>query len=312
MSRAVVYCERDEVALELVGAARSLGCAPVAICVLAGHDDTGSLTRSATATDEVHRFRLPEGETPTAETAAGALAEMASAGEAAIILLGSTRRGKEMAGRLAQRLGAGCITDALTLRLEDSSLVADRYALGGSTVASERILTEAKVVAVMPGAFPGEPREGGQPAVVEHGTLRQQARVRVVERRVKAVEGASIESATVLVGAGKGFRKREDLSLALELARRLHGEVGCTRAIASELAWLSEERLIGLSGKRCRPRLYLALGVSGQVQHTVGIAGARIIVAVNLDKEAPIFRMSDYGIVGDLYRIVPELVRQLG
>ena len=93
------------------------------------------------------------------------------------------------------------------------------------------------------------------------------------------------------------------------LARAIRAEVGCTRTLAADYGWLSEERLIGLSGKKCKPRLYLALGVSGQIQHTVGIAGARVIVAVNTDKEAPIFKLADYGIVGDLYRVVPELIR---
>lgn len=310
MARAIVYSERDEVAAELAAAARTLGFTPVAACVLVAHSNSGKL--GPVAADEVHRFHLPAGVSPTLEIAMCALVELARAGEQSLVLLGSTRRGKELAGRLAQRIEAGCITDALAVRIEDGALVADRYALGGSTVATERILTESKVIAIMPGAFAAESSAARQATTVDHGLLSGSARTRMVEQRQKVLEGANIESASILVGVGKGFRKREDLALAEDLARRLHGEVGCTRAVASEFGWLSEERLIGLSGKKCRPKLYLALGVSGQVQHAVGIAGARVIAAVNSDKEAPIFRLCDYGIVGDLYRVVPELARQLG
>ena len=96
-----------------------------------------------------------------------------------------------------------------------------------------------------------------------------------------------------------------------ELARVLQAEIGCTRTLAYDYHWLPEEKLVGLSGKKCKPRLYLGIGLSGQIQHTVGVSGAKTIVAINTDKNAPIFQMADYGIVGDLYQVVPRLIAHL-
>jgi electron transfer flavoprotein alpha subunit len=112
------------------------------------------------------------------------------------------------------------------------------------------------------------------------------------------------------VGVGRGFNAREDLALGDELAGALGGVVGCTKSLA-DFEWLGEDRIIGLSGAKTAPDLYVAVGVSGQIQHTVGVAGAKLIAAVNKDKEAPIFAMADYGLIGDLYEVVPALVERL-
>jgi electron transfer flavoprotein alpha subunit len=203
------------------------------------------------------------------------------------------------------------VTDAIALRLEGGEVLVDRYALGGNTVATERIRTSKKVFSVMPGTFEAGPggSEVGQPVRIT--VQRRTPAVRVLQTRAKGAEVANLEAAERLVGVGKGLARKEDLGLVYELADALRAEVGCTRSLAADYQWLSEERLIGLSGKKCKPRLYVALGISGQIQHTVGIAGAKTIVAVNKDKEAPIFRIADYGIVGDLYQVVPRLIARV-
>ncbi|MFH1921013.1 MAG: electron transfer flavoprotein subunit alpha/FixB family protein, partial [Planctomycetota bacterium] len=136
-------------------------------------------------------------------------------------------------------------------------------------------------------------------------------RVTVVERRSKAGEDVNLEEAEVVVAIGRGLRSKEDLSIVEALARALRGELGCSRSLSSEHGWLSEERMIGISGKECSPRLLVSVGLSGQIQHTVGIRGSKIIVAINKDRSAPIFEIADYGIVGDLYEVVPKLVEML-
>jgi electron transfer flavoprotein alpha subunit len=136
-------------------------------------------------------------------------------------------------------------------------------------------------------------------------------RVELVELRKKTGEVANIESAETLVCVGKGIAKKEDLEMVKELASLLGGELGCTRALSSDYHWISEDRMIGISGKRCKPKLDVSIGVSGQIQHTVGIMTSKLIVAINKDKEAPIFKMADYGIVGDLYQVVPKLVERI-
>lgn len=137
-------------------------------------------------------------------------------------------------------------------------------------------------------------------------------RLKVVELKPKPAATVDIEAAEVLVTVGRGVARKEDLALVEALAAALGGEVGCTRPLSHDLHWLLESRMVGISGKRASPRLNVALGLSGQIQHSVGIMGAKLIVAVNKDKSAPIFQLADYGVVGDLYEVVPALLEELG
>jgi electron transfer flavoprotein alpha subunit len=136
-------------------------------------------------------------------------------------------------------------------------------------------------------------------------------RVQLVERKKKLGESANIESAETLICVGKGISNKEDLAMMNELSALLKGELGCTRALSSDYHWISEDRMVGISGKRCKPKLNVSIGISGQIQHTVGIMGSKLIVAINKDKEAPIFKIADYGIVGDLYQVVPKLIERI-
>ena len=124
-------------------------------------------------------------------------------------------------------------------------------------------------------------------------------------------ETKDITEAKVVVSVGRGIEKKEDLALARQLADALGGEIGCTRPISEENHWLPEELCIGLSGVQVKPDLYLGLGVSGQIQHVTGIRNAKVIAAVNKDENAPIFGVADFGIVGDLYDVVPKLIEEL-
>ena len=136
-------------------------------------------------------------------------------------------------------------------------------------------------------------------------------RVQLVERKKKLGESANIESAETLICVGKGISNKEDLAMMTELSALLKGELGCTRALSSDYHWISEDRMVGISGKRGKPKLNVSIGISGQIQHTVGIMGSKLIVAINKDKEAPIFKIADYGIVGDLYQVVPKLIERI-
>jgi electron transfer flavoprotein alpha subunit len=245
-----------------------------------------------------------------AETYTHLISEVAKADGRDIVLINSTRLGKETAGRVAQRLQAGCITDAIGLVSKGQDIVVDRYALGGNTVASEIIRTQKKVISVMPRTFEAQP--GPVQGKVQKIDLKvPSSRVERVERRKKVGESVNIESAETLVCVGKGMANKDDLGMVRELCTTLKGELGCTRALSSDYHWISEDRMVGISGKRCKPKLNVSIGISGQIQHTVGISGSKLIVAINKDKEAPIFKIADYGIVGDLYQIVPKLVQQL-
>jgi electron transfer flavoprotein alpha subunit len=155
-----------------------------------------------------------------------------------------------------------------------------------------------------------------QPARVEGKVERMELkipprRVRLVEQRKKTGESVNIESAETLICVGKGVSNKEDLAMLNELCTALKGELGCTRALSSDYHWISEDRMVGISGKRCKPRLDVSIGISGQIQHTVGIMSSKLIVAINKDKEAPIFKIADYAIVGDLYQVVPKLAQKI-
>jgi len=245
-----------------------------------------------------------------AATYAFALSEIAKESGPDILMITSTKLGKEAAGRAAQRLQCGCITDATNIELKGSDLIVDRYGLGGNTTSSQIIKTQKKVISVNPRTFEA------QPEIIEGKVVTIELKpppksVQITERRKKIGEAVSIDSAESLVCVGQGIAKKEDLSMITDLCRAMKAELGCTRSLSADFHWISEDRMIGISGKKCKPRLMISIGVSGQIQHTVGIMNSKLIVAINKDKEAPIFKIADYGIVGDLYQVVPKLIETI-
>ncbi len=245
-----------------------------------------------------------------AETYANVLHEITKENGPDVLLIRSTRLGKETAGRVAQKLQAGCITDAISLTLKAQDLVVDRYALGGNTVSSEIIKSKKKVVSITPRTF--EAQKGAAQGIAQKMDVKiPPQRVQLVERKKKLGESANIESAETLICVGKGIVNKEDLAMMKELSSLMRGELGCTRALSSDYHWISDDRMVGISGKRCKPKLNVSIGVSGQIQHTVGIMGSKLIVAINKDREAPIFKIADYGVVGDLYQVVPKLIQRI-
>ncbi|HEX75225.1 MAG TPA: electron transfer flavoprotein subunit alpha/FixB family protein [Dehalococcoidia bacterium] len=240
-----------------------------------------------------------------------ALFEIAEVSQAEIMLLVSTKRGKEIASSLAQMLGAGCITNALDIKVEDSKLVASRYGLGGTTIVSEYIETPKKVIAVIPQTFETIEVKSSDGQVIDVDLKLDKPEVKVIERKERKRESVDIEKTDVLICVGLGLKQKEDLGLIQELANAVGGEIGCSRDLASSLGWLSEDRIVGMSGKRCKPKVVFSIGISGQSQHVAGIVGAKTIAAINNDKNAPIFRVADYGILADLYEAVPLLTKRL-
>jgi electron transfer flavoprotein alpha subunit len=310
----LIYSENDSLACELLSQARRFQAersGEVTVALLGDTDQARVHDSFAYGAEKVYVASHPALQDLRPEPVAAALAQIVQAASADTVFVDSTRRGKELAGRLAQKLGAACATDATGVRWVDGGWQVDHAGLGGNTVVTKRISAPRVVIAVMPKTFELGVRQERSGPVVEVPVSVAPSPVRVVERRPKGGERANLEDAEVIVCAGRGVAKQEDLVLIQELVGVLRGEIACTRSLATDYQWLSEERIIGLSGKRLKPRLYLGVGVSGQIQHTVGITGARLIAAINTDKEAPIFQMADYGIVGDLYEVVPKLVKRL-
>jgi electron transfer flavoprotein alpha subunit len=230
-----------------------------------------------------------------------------------LILFISSARGKELAARLAARLGAGLCSGCTALAFDkgSGSIRMERLAYGGAAI--QKLTPSAKPVVV---TLPPRSFEPAQPMDSRQGKTRElpappPSAVRILERKPKEKVAKDITEARVIVCAGRGFDKKEDLALARELADALGGELGATRPLTEEMHWLPEDLCIGLSGVQVKPELYVGLGVSGQIQHMTGVRGAKVVCAVNRDENAPIFALSDFGIVGSLYEIVPKIIEEL-
>lgn len=308
----IVFSETEEGAFELLTKGRELSKAfNMELSVLAvGKKDENMQSYFEYGAQKV--LLVPNDGVGTFDTDAytHVLFEVAKQNGPDVLLIRSTRVGKEVAGRVAQKLQAGCATDAIRLTAKGSELVIDRYALGGNTISSEIIKTKKKVISVMPRAFEAQaaPVEGKIETI---DITTPPRRVELVERRKKVGESVNIESAETLVCVGKGISTKEDLTMVRDLCAALKAELGCTRALSSDYHWISEDRMVGISGKKCKPTLHISIGISGQIQHTVGIMSSKLIVAINKDKEAPIFKIADYGIVGDLNQVVPKLAQRI-
>lgn len=314
MNGIIVYSELEETALGLLTKGRELATAlnkPLSVALLgdeaAGQADVylaHGATKAYVGDDQaLTHFQ--------ARTYADALAQVVTQAEADIILIGSTRRGRELAPRLAQKLTAGCVTNAMGLSIQDDRLVIERRSLGGNTISTKIITSPQQVIAVMPKLYDALPEAAVVGEVIPVSLELEPLTTRLVERRPKEAGIVNLEEADVLVCVGRGLDNEDDLSLIHTLADSLGGMVGCTRPISHEYHWLAEDQMVGLSGKESSPRLYIAIGISGQIQHTVGIMDAKVIVAINNDANAPIFKVADYGIVGDLYQVVPKLIERL-
>ncbi len=228
-----------------------------------------------------------------------------------IILIGGTRLGREVAPRIAQKFGVACATDCIEFSQEQEWLIVKRYVLGGRFVATQRFLRKPQIATVPPRRFEKKLDKNRKGEIIKVSLKPAEPKVQVLEIKKKAPELLKIEDASIIVSAGRGVKKKEDLKLIEALAQVLGGAVGCSRSIAADLKWLSEEHWVGLSGHKVKPKLYIAIGISGQVQHIAGIRESKTIIAINNDPNAPIFKACDYGIVGDLYEIVPKLIEIL-
>lgn len=250
-----------------------------------------------------------QGQDARSENIAEQLAELAKAEQANVLLLGGTLRGKDVAARVAALLHAALISDAQEVKFSNGSLETSRVLYAGLAVC-EDVASLPALVTIPPRTF-AEPAATGGQGEVKTVDVKPDLRVTVLSTSPIESEGVDISAATKIVSVGRGFREKKDLQLAEHLAKRLGAEIACTRGVAEDYHWLPLERYIGISGQKVKPELYLGAAVSGQVQHLVGMRESKIIVAVNSDEKAPIFAAADYGIVGDLYEVLPLLTAAL-
>ncbi|MHB1909386.1 MAG: electron transfer flavoprotein subunit alpha/FixB family protein [Nitrososphaerales archaeon] len=303
---ALVYSESPEVALELVTLASSLDQNVIVACVGSNIAEEEKKFR-VSKVSEIVLVSSPQKDWRV-ESIVDALEQVSKQTNPRVILIGATRKGREVAPRLASRLGVGCITDASEVKLNGEKLSAKRLVWGGNAIAT--VSSNSSVLTIPPRA---NERASGEaaPKVTKIDFTPKTRTSTLLEMKARPSGQGNIKEADAIVSAGRGFKKKEDLAILDELAFVLHATIGASRPLTSDLGWMSEERQVGLSGVTVKPKLYVAVGISGQIQHLTGMRDSKIIVAINADKNAPIFQECDYGIVGDLYQVVPLLVKAL-
>jgi electron transfer flavoprotein alpha subunit len=307
--QALVYARTERNAAELVNKAGDLADSVAAADLGGAIEDPEALADRGA--DEVVVVDDPALEDPTVDVYADALAAVAEDVDPDLVLVGGSRFGKEVAPHAAVDLDAACMTLIQDVREGDDGLEFDRSFLGGKTVATEVATTTPIIATVPPRTFEAAPEGSGGGDVRTLDVDVGDSEIDLLGVKESEEEGVNLEDAPVIVSCGRGFDSEDDLQLAFDLAGTVGGEVGCSRPLATDLGWLTDEHWIGLSGKDVKPDLYIAVGISGQIQHTTGIRGSESIVAVNTDENAPIFEVSDFGIVGDLYDVLPALNKAL-
>lgn len=230
-----------------------------------------------------------------------------------IVLFQTTRRMRLVAAHLAAMQGISIVNDCMSIDVDgEGAVVARNVVYGGSAIRTQRIIGSMAIATLTEGLLANEPM--GDVEIGEVRIARSKSAGSGItfkgssERQVEAV---NLAAARNVVSVGRGIEKQEDLTMVNDLARAISAEVGCTRPIAEGANWLSRERYIGVSGVTVKPNIFVAVGVSGQIQHMVGASSSSTIVAINKDKNAPIFKYADYGIVGDYVDVLPKLVERL-
>ncbi len=232
-----------------------------------------------------------------------------------IVLYGATPTGRDLAPRIAARLELGITADCTALDIDDKrELVQTRPAFGGNIMASiVSPFTRPQMATVRPNVFKKLDPDRSKTGVIEKidvNLRRASIRTKIVEEKIVQEETEDIEEADLLVSIGRGINSKENIELANQLAQELNGVLSSSRALV-DMGWMPQAKQVGQSGKTVSPKLYLALGISGAIQHLVGMKSSDIIVAINSDPEAPIFSIANYGVVGDITKIIPELIKQV-
>ncbi len=251
----------------------------------------------------------------TADGYTHALKQVIAQAQPDLVLLPHTYQVRDFAPKLAASLGRGMIGDCIGYRYENGKLVFVRQMFQGKTAADVTFQGAAPWFATFQaGAFRADQvQDGAAKAPVNSVSLDlkpENIRTVPLEMFREAKQAVDLSQAPIIVAIGRGIKEQKNLPLVENLAKVLGGEIAASRPICDE-GWLPMERQIGSSGQTVAPKLYIALGISGAIQHVVGMKGSRTVVAINKDANAPIFEVADYGIVGDLFEVVPALAEEL-
>jgi electron transfer flavoprotein alpha subunit len=310
MAKIWVYAEQSEgrpaaTTLELLTKARELGDVEAIALGPGGREAAAALGRHGAGRvlvndDAAFAEYL-------AEPATDCLAALVATASPDLVLFAFSADSREVAGRLAARLGTGLISNALDVEARDGGFTAKVPYFGGAKVATYRANARPAIVLVRPKSFEVS-ESGGDAEVVEVEAAIGEGsrRSRIVETKTEAADKVKLEDAKVIVSGGRGLGGPENFHYVEELADALGGAAGASRAVV-DAGWVPYAMQVGQTGKTVRPGVYIAAGISGAMQHTVGMKGSKVIVAINKDPDAPILKMADLGVVGDALKILPKL-----
>lgn len=314
----LVFVERREgevkrPSLEAIAVARRLadssGSGVEAVAVGPGASSLGSLLGSH-AVDRLWAVDAAHGAGYAPELYAEILAKVAEASGAGLLLIGATAMGKDLAPRAASRMQTVCASDLIEIEFNDGRLTGKRSIYSGKALASIAVEGASIAVATLrPNAFEPAVGSAGKTTTVQPfdaPLAADRLRVRAVGFEHGDGEELDVTEASTVVSGGRGLKEAANFSLVRDLANALQGAVGASRAVV-DAGWIDHAHQVGQTGKVVSPNLYIACGISGAVQHLAGMSSSKVIVAINKDPEAPIFKVADYGIVGDLFEVLPAL-----
>jgi electron transfer flavoprotein alpha subunit len=241
---------------------------------------------------------------------AKAIASVVAAEGASVVVLPASQMGKDIAPRVAVKLNAGVAADCIALRVENGSIIATRPVYAGKALLDVQVKSAVKVFTLRPNVFPAT-ADGAACGVQKFAVQFDEKDFASVVTHVEVAVGRpDVTEADIVVSGGRGMKAAEHFALLEELASVLGAGVGASRAVV-DAGWRPHDEQVGQTGKTVSPTLYVACGISGAIQHIAGITSSKYIVAINKDKDAPIFQLADYGIVGDVFEILPELTAQV-
>jgi electron transfer flavoprotein alpha subunit len=296
-----------KVTLELLTKAHSLG-EPAAVFIGQGYENAKDKLAEYGAT-KVYLAEGPEYDAYVAAPKAEVLATLVAQTSPAAVLIPSTPEGKEVAARLAVKLDSGVVTDAVDVR---EGFVCEQSVFGGATIVQSQVTRGVPVITIRPNSTAPEPAAASPVEERVSVELSEAAKLARVVDRVVQKKGArpELSEAPVVVSGGRGVGGAENFSVIERLADTLGAAVGASRA-ATDAGWYPHQYQVGQTGQTVSPQLYIACGISGAIQHRAGMQTAKTIVAINKDPEAPIFELVDFGVVGDLFSVVPQATEEI-
>ncbi len=297
------------ISLELLAKARTLGGEVSAFLVGPGSDEVFATLGDHGATTVYH---LDPGDTLPAAAAAAALADLVAEHQPSVILFGLVVDDRDVAGRLSARLGRALLSNAIDMSADGSVTVTTEILGGTKLIETEYRDEPPALIVVRPKSFTAEAAGGGAPTVVPVAMpdVGHAGEAAVLERHPDKAEGPQLGDAEIIVSGGRGLGQAEKFEMLDELASLLGAAVGATRAVV-DAGWVPYPMQVGQTGKTVKPNVYIACGISGAMQHLVGMKDSGTIIAINKDPDAPIFGVADLGVVGDVHAVVPKLIEEL-